>query len=130
MPIKIEWFNDEKTILLETFEGRWTVDEYRQLIDQAAELLAEVDHTVDIIADGTDNGPRLPANLLRGGLVYAVRHVPPNQGITVFVRIDAVTETFVNIARNISPRLQKTLFTADNLDQALNLITQHQSQAG
>jgi len=123
--IRVEWYDDEKTILLETFDSEWTVDDYRRLIDDAAQRLSTVDHTVHIIADNTRSGSPLPANMLRGGLAYAVRRVPPNQGVTVFVGIDGVTEMLLEIARKLSPQLNHSLFSTDSLDNALTIIAQY-----
>jgi hypothetical protein len=127
MPIHTEWYNDEKTILLETFEGIWTVEDYRRLIDEAGQLLSTVDHTVHIIVDGTHNDSHLPTNMLRGGLAYAVRNIPPNQGITVFVSVDSVSEMLLGIARNVNPKLHRTLFSTDSLGKAVQIITQNTS---
>ncbi len=128
MPITVEWYNDAKTILLERFEGDWTLDEYKRLIDEARLMLSTVDHTVHILVDGRLKSPRLPANLISGGMLYAARHLPPNQGITVFVGVDAVSAIFVNIARNIGPRLHRTLFTTDTVEDALRIIEQQASK--
>jgi hypothetical protein len=125
MPIQIEWFNEEKTILLETFTGEWTVEDYRQLIDDAAVLLGTVHHNVHIIADATDAGLRLPNNLLGGGMTYAIRHIPPNQGITVFIGVNGITQTLIGIARKISPKVSQTTFTATTLEEAQRIIANH-----
>jgi hypothetical protein len=125
MPIQIKWYNDEKTILLETFESGWTVEDYRHLIDEAAQYLATVDHTVHIIVDGSHDTSHLPINMLRGGLAYAVRNVPPNQGITVFVGIDSVSEMFLGIARNVNLKLSRSLFSTDNLSKALQIVERY-----
>ena len=51
MPILVDWKGDEKNVLLLTFPPRWTWDEFKEATDQTALLLAEVDHTTDIIFD-------------------------------------------------------------------------------
>lgn len=130
MPIRTEWYNAEKTILLEAFEGEWTVEDYRHLIDEAHQRLSTVQHTVHIIVDGTRNCARLPSNMLRSGLSYAVHNLPANQGITVFVSIDTITEMLIGIARNINPRLHRTLFSTDSLAKALALVAEQTSPTG
>jgi hypothetical protein len=128
MPIEMRWLNEEKTVLLETFDNDWTVADYRQMVDEAAKLLATVSHTVHIIVDATATGSRLPNNLLSGGMSYAVRHVPTNQGLTVFVNASILVQMMINIARKISPNLANTIFLTDSVAKAQHIIEQQISK--
>ncbi|MBN2304519.1 MAG: hypothetical protein JXQ72_08590 [Anaerolineae bacterium] len=122
MPITIEWINEEKTVLLERFEGQWSLDDYFRLVDQAADHLDTVPHTVHIIADGTRS--RLPPTRLFSGARYAARRKPPNQGITVFVGIDAFTETLIHIANRLLPGVAGTLRVVNTMAEAEQIIAQ------
>jgi hypothetical protein len=124
MPIWIAWYNEEKTILLETFDGEWTIEDYHHLIDDVVQILGEVDHTVHIIVDGRKNASGLPANMLGGGMLYAVRNTPPNQGTVVFVGVDTISKMLLDIARSLDFKLHRTLFSADSMDEALQIIAQ------
>lgn len=122
MPIHTRWFNDDRTILLETFQGSWSVADYQAMVDQAAAMLATVPHTVHIIVDATTSG-RVPVNII-SGITYAMKRVPANQGITVFVHVDVFINALIGLATRLNPRLGATLFSADTLDDALALIVQ------
>ncbi|HEX2907700.1 MAG TPA: hypothetical protein VHO69_12605 [Phototrophicaceae bacterium] len=130
MPIHISWANDEKTILMETYEGRWTIEEYYQLIDDAAALLAETPHIVHIIGDATHSS--IPPSQILMGIQYAIKKLPPNQGLTIFVKLSRVMRMFVDVGRQISPKIAQTTYAVDNLEEAHDLIARkgHTIQPG
>ena len=125
MPITVKWYNEEKTILLEIFEGQWTLVEYRQLIDEAVALLATVDHTVHIIADASTSGT-LPGQMTTG-ILYAIRQIPLNQGLTVFVDADLFTRVLIQIASKLSAKVVQTTFTASSIEDAVRIIEREAS---
>ncbi len=126
MGIKITWDNPEKTILVETFEDFWTLDDWHVMVDEAAALLAQIEYTVHVILDGTQS-KTLPPQML-SGVRYAVKKMPKNQGILVFVNATMFAKTIINIAKKLTPLLVNTIEYADNLEQARNIIIQ-KSQA-
>ena len=89
MPIHISWYDDQKTILLEVFEGKWSVEDYYRLIDDAAAQSA------------------LPPSAMMGGMRYAIRKRPPNQGITVFVQPGSLARALIELAG-------ETIFASDH----------------
>ena len=126
MPVTLEWFNADKTILLETFEGSWTLQDYYDLVDRAADRLATVEHPVHIIVEATRSAT-LPAQMT-SGMRYALRKLPPNQGIVVFVGANAFMRVLIGIAGKLSPRMADSLYTAETLQQAEEMITRHSAE--
>lgn len=63
MSITVRWSNDEKTILVTKFEGKWTWDENYQARDMARAMLDSVEHRVDCIYDLSSTS-LLPQGLL------------------------------------------------------------------
>jgi hypothetical protein len=122
MPVSLEWFNADKTILLETFTGHWTLQDFCSLADQAADTLATVEHTVHLIVD-LSNSAALAAPLT-SGMRYALRKLPPNQGIIVFVGVDTFVQVAIGIMSKLSPRMVDILYIARTLQQAEAIITQ------
>lgn len=122
MPIHVHWDNDEKTILMEVFEGRWVIEDYYRMIDEAVERLAEVSHTVHIIADATQS--TMPPTQIMIGMQYALKRIPSNQGLTVFVKLNRVMLMFVEVARQISPTVAKSTYMADTVEEARRLIAE------
>lgn len=61
MTVTAAWDNLDKTILLYEFEGHWTWDELHNAVNQARELLDQVEHQVDVIVDLEKSRP-IPSN--------------------------------------------------------------------
>lgn len=120
MPIHIYWDNDEKTILMEKFDGQWTIEEYYQLIDEDAERLAQVPHVVHVVIDASTSS--MPPKQIFSGIQYALKKLPPNQGLTVFVKLNRAMEMFVEVAQQISPRFAGTYYAAATVEEARLII--------
>ncbi len=120
MPITVQWANDEKTVLLESFADAWDLDDYTQMIDQAAELLASVPHIVDIVVDASRS--RVPTTSLIPAIRYGIQKLPPNQGVTVWVKLHTFFKTLIYTAQKFSPRLAHSMFFVETLDDAFRVI--------
>jgi len=51
--ITIEWFDDKKKLFVYRFENDWQWPDYQQAIDEASEMMAEVEHDINILMDVT-----------------------------------------------------------------------------
>lgn len=120
MSITIEWYDDQETILLETFSGSWGLPDYMQLVDDAALLLKQKEHIVHIIADFTAT-KSVPHQVLTGAR-YAERKLPANQGVVVFVQPGGIIGTFIKITKQMGFKATTQLFIAEHVDSAVSLI--------
>ena len=123
MPITYEWDNPEQTILLETFEGRWTLEEYHTLVDAAADMLNSVEGYVHVIADFSQSRSS-PKNIMSGAR-YAEKRLPRNQGVVVFVQPNVIFQAFIRVAQQLNFRAARHLLLADDLDEARQMIAEH-----
>ncbi|MDX1994106.1 MAG: hypothetical protein SF029_17095 [bacterium] len=124
MPITLSWFNTEKTILYEHFHGTITLQDYYVMVDEAAALLEECPYPVHILADmGGLNQKTLPTNLLLAAK-YADKRLPPNQGIVVYVRPGSFINSIIQISRRAGLQATRHLYTAQSLDEAVQLIAE------
>ncbi|MCA0455800.1 MAG: hypothetical protein LCI00_17620 [Chloroflexi bacterium] len=121
MSITTKWFNENETILLETFEGKWSLNDYIALVDEAADLLQKKDYFVHLICDftGTKTMPT-------GNTLVAMRHAdkkaPKNQGHTVFVNPGAFISVILNIAKNSRMKVAENVHVCKSVDEAFRLI--------
>jgi len=116
------WFDDDKTILLQTFSGEVTLPEYTKFVDEAADILAGCDYDVHLIADFRDVPIQLlPKNIL-AGFNYAERKLPPNQGFVVFVKPNMLIGVYIKIATSLGFNSVSKLFVADTIEEAEQLI--------
>ena len=51
MSVHVQWDNEDRTIILWSFVGRWTWGEYEDALAATASMLDTVDHQVDYIYD-------------------------------------------------------------------------------
>ncbi len=120
LPITIAWYDDEETILLETFNGVWDLHDYMQLVDEAALLLKQKDHIVHVIADFT--ATKLVPHQVLTGARYAERKLPANQGVVVFVQPGGIIGTFIKITKQMGFKATTQLYIAETVDSALEII--------
>lgn len=123
MGIQVSWHDEHKTIMLQVFEGKWTLEDYYRLVDEAAALIRPLPHTVHIIADASRSA--LPPSQMVSGMRYALNKMPSNQGITVFVQPGTLASALIDLAKRFSPRAASTVFIAASREDALALIAQH-----
>jgi hypothetical protein len=124
MPITLSWFNPEKTILYEQLQGTITLQEYYMMVDEAAALLQERPYPVHILADMSAlNQKTLPTNLLLAAK-YADKRLPANQGIVVYVRPGSFINSMIQVARRAGLQATRHLYTAQSLDEAVQLIAE------
>ena len=125
MAISVEWGNEEHTIVYWVFNGKWTWEEFSDAQRESNQLLATVDHIVDIIGN-LKRGPNLPPNALSAyqGLL---EHSAENLGLIVLVGSSNFVKALVGIfSRMIPSKIPGADFTfAVTLREAYVIIEQH-----
>ncbi|MCU0495890.1 MAG: hypothetical protein MUF87_00910 [Anaerolineae bacterium] len=123
MPIKISWYNLEKTIILQEFVGNWTIEEYYHFVDEMVAYLQSVSHQVDIIAEGSQiaSSPRDMFSAFR----YASRKIPNNEGALVFVKPTLLFKSVVSAIERIRTASDaREYYFADTIEQAAEILRQ------
>lgn len=121
MPIDIEWYNEAKTIILQTFDGEFSVEELSKVAVESAAMVTSVSHTVDQIVDFRKVNFR-NANLI-GAMRTVDRKTPDNQGCVVLVGVNPYLARMLGMAQRIAPRSSRNLQVAKDIEEAVNLIT-------
>lgn len=122
MPGRIEWDNEEKTILLTIYEGNMLLEEYYRVIDETFEAISPLPHSVHTIML-RQNVKSVPATMSKV-LQYANKKTTPNLGINVIVGATAMTKMIVRLAKVIAPRLAKEVYFANSLEEARQIIAE------
>ena len=122
MGIKILWEDRDKTVMRQVYEGRWSVDDFRQVISTTHKLLNGLPHTVDIIMDATLSDGT-PSNIL-AAMRYAEQQVAPNQGRVVVIGADLFMQEMLAVAKRIAPRATGNTTLVDTLEDARVLVGQ------
>ena len=126
MPIHITWENEEKTIIRHAYEGKWTVQEYYELIRNNYKHVDSVNHIVDIIND-LRNTNQLPSDMIPA-IRYAIKNRHPNEGINVMVGASLLIQMLVE-AVNKTTRMDITRVNyVENLEDAFPIIAAEQKR--
>ena len=120
---RIQWDNDEKTILLHIYEGVVTLQDYFHVTNQSKAAIKSLPHTVHTIMDRT-GVEKLPEGITRA-LQYANKNLPPNQGMRLIIGAGPKTRILMDIGRILAPKLISNVYFAHNIDEAREIIARH-----
>lgn len=121
MPVRLNWFDAEETILLFEFEGRWTWEEFYITHAEFNRLLQARDYMVYTIIDLRNSGLYVPPNALTHTRNIADRQ-QPNAGITVFVSSNRFLQLLFKTGTTIHANFARYFRMVGTLDEAEALI--------
>ena len=136
MPIMVEWYNHEKTIISSQFIGIWVWDDYLQAVKVVNTLLKSVDYEVGAIDDHrtSDSTPR---EFTLDTIHHIFAAAPPNLGLVCIVRAPYIIKLLVNAYCQIIPHgclfprssLANIRFT-DTIEEAEALMAERYARPG
>jgi hypothetical protein len=100
MSITVTWDNDDKSIILMTFEQPWTLPELETSQTQLHSLMFSVAHPVDLMLDVSKTGVP-PANAM--GRFRALSKVRfPNQRLLILVGTNMFVRSMIDAIQRVS----------------------------
>lgn len=123
--IRVEWDDEEKTILYYRFGPGWTWEDFWAAHDVVNAMLAEVPHQVDLIADF--EGSRLPALRDLGQFRRAQEIMAEQIGVVVVTGGQPFLDALVTAFSRIYEQYAARLLTAESADEARALLAQRRS---
>jgi hypothetical protein len=121
MPVRAEWFDDEKTIYISIVEGSWTLDEFYKYYTETEEIIKSIPHPVVLISDLSKSGAA-PKQFLSAGRFMSKRKLP-NVHLRIVVGVSRFGQTLINIMLRTYPSDRKTMIAA-TMDEAIKLAQQ------
>lgn len=128
MNIPVTWRDPSHTILVQNFNGEWTLNDYYETIEATYDLIDMTGHPVDVMVDVSLNpgsASRLIAAAGELGDVPDMARVHPNQRLMVIVGGGQFIRTLIQMAAKYAPRMAQKLLAADTFDEARTLINRH-----
>ncbi|MFW5692116.1 MAG: hypothetical protein ACOCX3_02065 [Chloroflexota bacterium] len=120
MGVHVEWFDEEQTIVLYVFAGRWTWDEFYPVYETGIAMETAVSHRVDIILD-VQKSHAIPPNV-----IFHLKHItdrqPPNVYLNMLITENKVMHAVFRTAIRFYPRIGEYFSFAPNYESALNAI--------
>lgn len=127
MPVTIQWLDEQQSILLHNYNGRWTPPDAYQVADDTVIMLATLDHPVDLIVDFTGSRSKV-TNVLQFVKDLEER-TSPNQRLVVAVNFDTYLKSMLLLAQPTAPKLLGYLHFVSSRDEALRVIEDYRSHS-
>lgn len=119
MPIHTTWGNPEQNVIIQTFEGKWNLDELLEVFNRGLEMSKTVSHSVDFICDMSQSG--MPTgNFLN--MARRIERTPRKKGRIILVSANHYVRTLSEVFQKISPSTQKKVAFVTSIDEAWALI--------
>lgn len=121
MPIKVEWVNQQRTIIHYNVIGNWTWDDYKAANAITDDMVKSVDHPVALICDfsfSTAIPPRMLSNIGRS----LRQKRSPNVSHIVTVGITGLLRNLTDVLSTLYPTATADIIHAHSIDHAYRLI--------
>ena len=122
MPIFVEWFGEPKTTSCWAFQSPWTWDEFAEAQLQFRKLVNSANHEIDIVAD-----MRLAQKPPQDVLSHFRRvqsSIHSNRYRVIMVGGSILVQNLADIFNRIYPNSRTNFIIVDNMEEALNIISQ------
>ena len=122
MPVKVSWYDDEQTIILQEFPLSWTWDEFFDAVERTVELENTVSHPVYIMGTNPPNG-KMPGGNVLAQFNAALKMHPAHMRYYIMATNNAFTALMGRILLQTSALREKTRLVT-TLDDGLRLIAE------
>jgi hypothetical protein len=128
MMVTVSWYNDERTIMMYVFAGKWTWQEFYVAYDETIDNMDSVDHKVDFIMDMLKS-EHIPFGAL-SQIKRAADRNHPNMGLAVYVGMNPLLQSIGNVFLKVYPKsAEKYPFDfATSIEEAQSKIAERRSQ--
>jgi hypothetical protein len=125
MAILVRWESDDQQVILNIYEGDWTLDDFYHAAQQTNALLASVNYKVNIIFD-VGKSPVFPK-----GFMSALRTLSQkphaNNGIMVIVGVNSFVRVFYDLFTKVYPKqsAKQPTYMAASYEEAHAIFARH-----
>jgi hypothetical protein len=126
MPITATWFDEEHTIILQSYMGDWTWDDWNVCNDELQAMLDSVDHTVHTIIDVSQSGQLPPGGYAsrRSDLPQTPPVTHPHSGYLVFVGTTFAHEALTDVITTFFTRVGRRFLFTDSFEDVDALLAE------
>jgi hypothetical protein len=104
MPITVDWYNSEKTVLLYTYRERWTWTDFDTAVIQGNSLMESVPYTVHVIVDMHDSS-LIPTDVISTSNRQRItKGTPHNHGKLIVYGISPALQLLASTVQRIAPQ--------------------------
>ena len=126
MAVRVQWDNDQRTIVRYIFEGKWTWNDFYPAYNQAIEMEKSMPHRVHAIID-MRKGIGVPANVLMHVKDISDKQ-PDNIGLSIIVTSSSFVQSLYHIGIKFYSKIDYYFRVVETLDEAYKLISSAEKQ--
>lgn len=125
MGIDIEWYNAEKTLMVQRYSGNWNSHDIYDTAEKAYEMIASVSHKVDIIIIYINSSQSISNMVASASLAfrrYIDEHTHENTGMIVVIGASRLLKTALKV-KMLRPKSMDNAHFVDTFQEAVSYIT-------
>lgn len=124
MAYSVCWDEVEPTILRQTLDGLWSIDDLYKLMEAANVLLQTQQQRVDVITE-VGNRPHLPNDFLHSvRKIEQFATIQPQVRMNVIVSTSNIYRVFYRVGSIIAPKAASIFRFADSVERAHAMIAE------
>lgn len=120
MAVKFAWYDSTHKVMRVDLVGRWTWDEYQQVIHEIAELLHPLDYPVDFIFDLQQSAPISSGAPRQADTTF--RLLGNRMGMMIVVSKNTFVKVIAATFKKAYKRWGDRVVTFDTMEQAIAFI--------
>ncbi|MAS37191.1 MAG: hypothetical protein CL610_24535 [Anaerolineaceae bacterium] len=125
MSIHTRWLDEDRQIILTTFEAPWTLDDFYRMVNEIESLVMRIDGTFHLVLDFTHTRS-LPPSFLTALRSADVKH-KENLGMVVVVGASSFVRAIGVMGERIGVRSVQHVRFVDSIDDAVELLSTAES---
>jgi len=122
MPINVSWLDEDKTVVLCSFEDRWTWQEYSRIEENIWDFVGCMDYRIDVFADWTQSAG-FPIGVMDIINRIGDTRYPPRDDIWVMnISRSSMLKILIGAFRRLYPKVATNYYLAATLDEAIQML--------
>lgn len=125
MPVSVDWYDKNESILIYHFEGTWKLNEFHEAINTAEKLLKEHTGRLDVISDltstkGYDKSVR--GSEIQAAMNRSFKILPDELGYAIVVGAALGVKIMIDLLAKVYGPMKKHVRTSNTVEDALEMI--------
>jgi hypothetical protein len=120
MSVKVSWYDDEQTIILQEFPMTWTWEEFFEAVERTVELEKTVSHPLYVMGTNPRNG-KMPGGSVLANFEAAIRMHEPQMQLYIMATNNPFTALFGGMFLQIT-RMRDKIRLVARVEDGLRLI--------
>ncbi len=122
MPISTRWYDVEKRVITQIYEGSWTWEELNRESTLMHQMAKSVDYNVVLISDMTNTSFMPKGNVLSQGK-SVIKKLPDNVTHVVIVIQSRLIEVFTTMVLDMMPGFRKRIKFVKTMEEGEKAVT-------